>query len=361
MAYRNRYDSYRGRGGPGRVLKVVIVILLVVLVLGVAALLFLQPYMVYSADGVRIELPPFFGGKDPEPVESSAPTPTIVIPSPTPTPTPTPTPEPDGLHAVELDRAALTAGNAAELVAAAGGNAALFDMKGDDGSLGYVSSLSLAKSIKASASEPGLNDAIRVLNETELYTIARVSCFRDDKLPYYRNGLALRSESGNWKDPERIRWSNPIKEGTRDYVTSVCVELAELGFDEILLDNAGYPTVGRLDRIQQGENFTPGSLNVPVEEFYAQVAQALEPYGVKLSIAATSTAVLEGSDANSGQNAAALAQYANRVWLTLGDGETAESYLAALESAGFTGGKQGCVWRGRTGEPAESWSIPAKS
>lgn len=359
MAYRNRYNSYRGRGGPGRALKVVIVVLLVVLVLAVAALILLQPYMVYSADGVRIELP-FFGREDPEPVGSSTPAPAIVTPSPTPSPSPTPTPEPDGLHAVELDRAALTGGDAAEQVAAAGGNAALFDMKGDDGSLGYVSSLSLAKNIKASAAEPGLNDAIRALNETGLYTIARVSCFRDDKLPYYRNSLALRSESGNWKDQDRVRWSNPIKEGTREYVTSVCVELAELGFDEILLDNAGYPTVGRLDRIQQGEDYTPGSLNVPVEEFYAQVAEALEPYGVKLSIAATSAAVLEGDDAVSGQNAAALARYADRVWLTLEDGETTESYLAALEDAGFTGGKADCVWRGRTGEPAESWTVSAE-
>lgn len=360
MSNRKRYDSYRGRGESGGVLKAVIVILAVVLVLGIAALIFLQPYMIYSADGVRIELPPlpfFGGGSTPTPVPTPEPTPSQVIVTPAPTPEPTPTPEPDGLHAVVLDRAALEDGTAGSQVAAAGGNAALFDMKGDDGTLGYVSSLKLAKDIRASASQPGLNDAIQALNASELYTIARVSCFRDDKLPYYRNGLALRSESGNWKDLDRIRWSNPVKDGAREYVVNICVELAKLGFDEILLDNAAYPTQGRLDRIKLGEeNYTPGSLHGPVERFYAQVAEALEPYGVKLSIAATAAAVAEGTDDVSGQSTAVLAQYADRVWLTLGEGETADAYLAALEAAGLADAKRDLVVMGRAGERDESWS-----
>lgn len=361
MSNRKRYDSYRGRGESGGVLKAVIVILAVVLVLGIAALIFLQPYMIYSADGVRIELPPlpfFGGGSTPTPVPTPEPTPSQVIVTPAPTPEPTPTPEPDGLHAVVLDRAALEDGTAGSQVAAAGGNAALFDMKGDDGTLGYVSSLKLAKDIRASASQPGLNDAIQALNASELYTIARVSCFRDDKLPYYRNGLALRSESGNWKDLDRIRWSNPVKDGAREYVVGICVELAELGFDEILLDNAAYPTQGRLDRIKLGEeNYTPGELHGPVEQFYAQVAEALEPYGVKLSIAATPRSVLEGADADSGQSTAVLAQYAGRVWLTLPEGEGPETYAAALEAAGLADGARALAVMGRAGERTGNWSV----
>lgn len=51
------YGSYRGRSRLRTVLKTIIVLLAVILVLAVAALLFLQRYMVFSADGVRFELP----------------------------------------------------------------------------------------------------------------------------------------------------------------------------------------------------------------------------------------------------------------------------------------------------------------
>lgn len=58
---RNGYDSYRGRSRFRTVMKVLIGVLLVVLVLAVAALIWLEPYLGYSAGGIRINLP-FSGG-----------------------------------------------------------------------------------------------------------------------------------------------------------------------------------------------------------------------------------------------------------------------------------------------------------
>ena len=48
---RNGYDSYRGRSRFRTVMKVLIGVLLVVLVLAVAALIWLEPYLGYSAGG----------------------------------------------------------------------------------------------------------------------------------------------------------------------------------------------------------------------------------------------------------------------------------------------------------------------
>ena len=56
---RNSYDSYHGRNRFATFLKILIAILLVFLVVVLAALFFLEPYIVYSADGVRLELPFF--------------------------------------------------------------------------------------------------------------------------------------------------------------------------------------------------------------------------------------------------------------------------------------------------------------
>ena len=62
---RNGYDSYRGRSRFRTVMKVLIGVLLVVLVLAVAALIWLEPYLGYSAGGIRINLP-FFRREQPE-------------------------------------------------------------------------------------------------------------------------------------------------------------------------------------------------------------------------------------------------------------------------------------------------------
>jgi len=330
-----------------------VILLAVVLIAAVAAFMILQRYMVFSADGVRFDLPFLQDQKDPqgpEPGLTATPEPVVV------TPDPTPTPVPEGFHPVELPLEALKDGTAADRVAAAGGNAALFDMKGDDGYLSYVSSQQLAKTAWASSSDPEVNDAIRALNGGELYTIARVSCFRDDILPYYRNDLALRSPWGNWRDPDNVRWTTPAKAAVRDYLTGVCVELAELGFDEIWLDNAAYPAVGQVETIREGNNYTPGSLGESIEAFYAQVAQALEPYGVRLSITGGSAAVLEGADAVSGQSLAALADSADRVWMDP-DGEEA-ACAAALEAAGLEDIRLSFVRMGaEAGAMEDSWVI----
>ena len=84
---RNGYDSYRGRSRFRTVMKVLIGVLLVVLVLAVAALIWLEPYLGYSAGGIRINLP-FFRREQPEetggaPVVVTTPE---VIPPPAPTP-----------------------------------------------------------------------------------------------------------------------------------------------------------------------------------------------------------------------------------------------------------------------------------
>ena len=43
------------------------------------------------------------------------------------------------------------------------------------------------------------------------------------------------------------------KPETQQYLADLCAECASLGFDEILLDQFTYPTVGRLDRLQTGD------------------------------------------------------------------------------------------------------------
>lgn len=328
------YDTYRGRTKLQTALTVLIVILLVVLLLAVAAFFLLQRYMVYTDDGqAHLELP-FFRTEEEqpgEPVQSQD----IVIVTARPTPEPTPTPPPPGLEPVALLRSALTDGTAGEQMAAAGGDALLFNMKAGDGTLGYVSSVSRAVSAKASAAQPGLNEAIEALTAGEGYAIARVSCFQDNIAPRVDGSLSIRTNSGyKWRDGEDLRWMNPTIPAARQYVTELCVELAGLGFDEILLENSGWPTTGHLEYIKIGEAYDPENLTEAVETFYRETRSALEGTGVTLAVAVEAAALSEEGD-RSGQSAELLGQYADKVYVLGAEGPGACD--EALAAGGFAG------------------------
>lgn len=275
------YGSYRGRGGTSAFLKGVIAVLVIVLILAVAAFFFLQRYMVYNDDGTSYLDLPFLREEAP-----AQPLPPVVTPSAaplvTPEPQPTPTPRPELILPVSLPEEALYDGTAAELVKEGGGTAALFDMKGDNGTLAWVSDQELAITARASSADTAVNGAMKAEAEDDgLYRIARVSCFRDDLLFNVDTTLAVTTKSGyRWLDSDRLHWVWPGDERVQAYVTELCLELSGLGFDEILLDNAGFPTQGKLSYIDYGDT----QFQAVISDFYSHLAASLEGTGVALSV-----------------------------------------------------------------------------
>lgn len=294
MRKQSYYGSYRGRTGARDVLKVVAVLLLILLVLSLGAFFFLQKYMVYSDDGTaRLELP-FM--KDEAPTDEQT-LPSVETPGMDMDVEILPPAEPVRIMPVSLSRAALYDGTASELVTEGGGTAALFDMKADTGELGWVSDQPLAIAAKVTGDDPAVNIAMTAAAENDgVYRIARVSCFKDDLLSNADTNLAILTNSGyRWTDPAKVHWVSPASETVRDYLTGLCVELAGLGFDEILLDHAGYPTQGNLHYIKKGEAYDAAAFETVISGFYAQVAEALEGTDVKLSVVYDAeTAALSG-------------------------------------------------------------------
>ena len=271
---RNGYDSYHGRSRVRTFLKVLIVLLLVVLAVAVGALLWLEPYIDYSANGIKINLP-FFQQKEPAPATGA---PVVVT---TPEPTPTPEPEED-FRGILLP------------------NSALYD---------------------GTAADPALNAAIQLLNGGEVYTVARVSCFRDNLVPRSDMSLAIHTNAGNWRDSGDTRWLSPANESARQYVVGVCRELAALGFDEILLDNWAFPTDGELGWIKADANYPADGRTAALEVFLEEVRAGLAEFPeVKVSLVTTASAAAGGA-VESGQTAALL-ERADRVLVRLGEGET---------------------------------------
>ena len=332
------YQEYRGRGGARSVLIFIILLLAVLLAAGVVFMVTMGEYIEYTDTGVEIHWPWLSDRSSTPPVESD---PVVLVtddvvvtvePSSDPTPTPTPEPQYDPIQAVTVTAEQLRGGSAVQAVANAGGNALVVEMKADDGSLAWQSRSEMAASLSVNADSDRTAQAIRELSAAgDLYLVARVHCFKDPGMARNRIGSLLTLRGVVWYDRMGIGWTSPANQQAVDYLSELCQELADMGFDEILLDDAGYPWDGEVNVLATSDN-RPEDRTVPVAAFYARLAGELEERGVCLSVYA-SERLLPGETVYTGMTAAVLAEHAGRVWLD--KRVDVEHYQTILTAAGM--------------------------
>ena len=135
-----------------------------------------------------------------------------------------------------------------------------------------------------------------------------------------------------WYDSNGISWLSVARQEARDYLSALCLELAELGFDEILLEHAGFPDQGRVATIGAGDNYPSKGRGDAVAAFLRELSQTLEQAGCFLSVLAADEE-LTGETSGSGVSAKALAGISGRVW-TAGEAG-ADALASALAGAGM--------------------------
>lgn len=344
--------GYRGRRTITDILRFIAIALAVVVGLMLAVMLYLQKYLVYTDDGVRLELPPFLqmfrqGEEESNPPGSaSLPEPGSVslieepdVSQQEPDPVPEPDPEPKDVgSALQLSVAEARDGSAAAKLEAAGAQVLVLEVKDQMGQLAWHAEPAIAGWSSVNGPQQAA-EALKRWNEGEIYTVARVHCFRDDTVPYYNNNFALRwaGNDWNWYDELGLRWTSPGKEEIRAYNAALCGELAAMGFDEIVLEEFYFPIQGKLDTIRRGESYDSSQFTAQVEDFLTKVQEAVEPYGTKISLR-VGRETLTGGENVSGVTTQMIEQYAYRVWVEQ-DG-LSPAPAALLEQAGITGGKE---------------------
>jgi len=122
------------------------------------------------------------------------------------------------------------------------GTPVMIDMKGGFGSFFYNSNLSDAV-ISASTNIEQVSQLITRLHTKGFYTIARVSAFQDRSFgeTHVSSGLYMLNRKGLWMDPEGMYWLDPTNATTTSWITSVVLELRDMGFDEVVLDDFCFP------------------------------------------------------------------------------------------------------------------------
>ena len=314
---RGGYSGYRGRRTATDVLRIVAVALGVLVALAAAALLYVQNHLVYTDDGVRVNLPfglssgeeslpdpgnvsvVIGGGEEPEKEEEVSPE----------------LPGPETLAALEVPLSTLLDGTAGQKLEQAGANALVLELKDGSGQLAWHSDQPLADSAGVNGDQ-AVNRALEELEAAGVTVIVRLCCFQDDAVPYYNMDMALGSGQGNWRDELGLRRMSPASQEARNYLAGLCGELAALGVDEIVLEQATFPAAGDLSRINGGGNYDPAAFAGQMEEFLTQVEKVLVPYGTQLALH------LEGEELerpeDSGLTAALAERFAARIWVREG-------------------------------------------
>lgn len=335
------YHEYRGRGGGRGRTVLLFIIALLLLLLAAGAAFYAMVELEYTDNGVKIswrngqEATPSHPPVASDPLEIvTGPVDVTVEPTETVDPTPTPPPELEyqPIAAVTVTTAQLRDGSAAQAVAAAGGNALVVEMKNVNGYLAWQSQASLAATIGTIAADNLTAQAVQTLAQTtDLYLVAKIQCFRDPLLATNRIG-SLMTRGGNvWHDTQGMGWSSPANQQAADYLSTLCLELADMGFDEILLDKAGYPNFGEVNVLATSDN-RPEDLTIPVSAFLERLSGELAERGVCLSVLTDET-LLPGDTVLTGLTSNVLASHVGRVWL---DGSaSAQQYSSLLTAAGW--------------------------
>ena len=308
------YRTYRGRTSKG---KVALAVLLVFIILAALSALAMQRYIAYDENGT-----PFF--RLPERQTDPAPepeVPPVQVPEPAdsleiivPEPEVTPVFQVYSLTAAPLTPAAWEAAKA-EMGDTFGGVAVT--LKDAGGSVYFASQTAAEKAVKT---VQGTTEALGMITgDEELYAIARFSCLPDAFAPYMNNNpMGLKNKTNrNMFRSGGVTWLDPSQPASRAYLCGLVREIAELGFDEILLTDTGYPIQGELDTINYGSDPIEGNLSL----LWQDLLETLEPYGVKLSMELPESVISDGQEAASGLVLARAVSCADRVYAVTEPGQ----------------------------------------
>ena len=216
------YNSYHGRTP---LWKKILIPILVLLLLAGGAFLYCQNHLVYDENGkVHLDIP-FLNKKDDQTkTPDDSPNPDDVDFTRDEPQSPTieaihATAQPDS--ALEQDVTALISGSDKTVV---------LTLKLADGTFTYQPSFQAEGTVGSTVSTENLK-------KLTAYALSHVD----------EAGLLRTWDEWLWYDYSSQCWLDPTKAPAQAYLKQVCKDLTDLGVDEIVLDNFGWPAVGNMD------------------------------------------------------------------------------------------------------------------
>ncbi len=229
-------------------------------------------------------------------------------------------------------------------------NAMVIDVKNDDGNITYQMDLESAKNMGACIGYiSDMEGLMQKLKEHQIYTIARIVCFKDPYLAAGNPGLALTKPDGTpVTDANGLAFVNPYKEETWEYIVDVSAAAADMGFDEIQFDYVRFPIGEDADAADYGVDMNTYTKEQAITGFLSYAAERLHEKQVVIGADVFGTIIGSETDVERvGQNYQTIggtvdvlspmvypSHYANGVFgLNVPDAYPYETVLGALQGS----------------------------
>ena len=170
----------------------------------------------------------------------------------------------------------------AQIAALPVGTAVLVDVKNIQGAFYYSSTVGSTRSSIVSAE--AMDDLIAFLKNSGMYAIARIPALRDYTygLNHVPDGVHHSSGMYLYQDDAGCYWLHPGSQGTLTYLTQIIMELRNLGFSEVVLDDFCFPETTKIlvngDKAQLLTNAAKVLLSACATDSFAVSFVKTEPF-----------------------------------------------------------------------------------
>lgn len=330
---------YRGyKKNRNRLIRLTLLIFIVFVLLFVAlGFLFVQNYLVFTPNGVKVVLPfqpsdnkPSDSLKEPELEIVNGNTPKDETANPSQPAVSTPDKKPNtALRSVSVPASKLNdityRNNIIDLYNKGIINSVNVEIKTKSGLLNYNTEIAWAKDLKLSTDSASyFKDGISALKTAGITVIGEISCFDDNTITKQLPEMAVKTKKGvTWLDYSSKRHLNPYNEKAAEYLSGIIKESAEMGFSEVILTNFRFPPKGMLKLLSFGEQplDKSGILAKRLSDFKAAAGN------MGVSVYIDEPLAKNGNNDTTGMNISAFYPLAYRVYAPLSkqsaDGEAA--------------------------------------
>jgi len=127
-------------------------------------------------------------------------------------------------------------------------NAVVIDVKEDKGDITYRSDIPLVHEIHSDHTRyiSDIDRVLEILHEKNIYTIARVVCFKDPYMAGAKQEWSMqKKEGGVWKDRKGVMWVDPYRKEQWDYNLSVAIGQPRRVLMRFSLTMCAFPKTGK--------------------------------------------------------------------------------------------------------------------
>jgi hypothetical protein len=169
---------------------------------------------------------------------------------------------------------------------AAGLDLAVLHAKDPLGRLFWETENPIACGMGAASGRTPIPSALAFLKERKIWAAAKVDVFQDSLLVRNFPGMGVMdSETGElWADHKGLHWANPYDRRVWEYIVDLCLELLDLGVDEIQFDYVRFPSDGNMSTLDYPIVLEDTSPAECIGEFLAYARSRLKPVGAIISV-----------------------------------------------------------------------------